>query len=76
MPVEIVKVQRPIFTNDPNEPWLIYDRWHQHIESKLPHRIREDTRKAMGSDFKGYFKGAWSSVVGWGLSERVEDQNW
>ena len=76
MPVEIVKVQRPISTNDPRAPWLIYDKDRKHVEQKPSAAIRKDIRKAMGSDFKGYFKGAWSSVVGWGLSVRVEDQDW
>jgi hypothetical protein len=30
----------------------------------------------MRGDYKAFFKGAWSSIVGWGLSNRVKDQDW
>ena len=33
-------------------------------------------RDALGGDLKGYFMAAWSSVVGWGIGERVADQDW
>lgn len=32
--------------------------------------------KALGNDRKGYFKANWSSVVGWAIGDRVEDQTW
>ena len=76
MPVEIVKVQRPIVSNDPDDPWLIYDKARKH-ECEVPDAaIPKHVRKAMGSDFKAYFKGTWSSIVGWGLSVRVNAQDW
>jgi hypothetical protein len=76
MPTEIVKVQRPVKTNDPTEPWLIYDRRRNHEVMVPAAAIPEHVKKALGDDFKGYFTGAWSSVVGWGLSARVAAQEW
>jgi len=34
------------------------------------------TREQMGTDREAFFKAAWSSVVGWGISERVPDPGW
>ena len=76
MGVEIVKVQRPIMTNDDQQPWLIYDRKRKHRTIVPAGAIPAHVKKALGGDFKGYFTGAWSSVVGWGLSDRVADQDW
>lgn len=73
---EIVKVQRPSTTNDPAAPWLIYDKAERHIESRPGNLVRQAIKDAMGDDYKAYFVGAWSSVVGWGLSKRVKNQNW
>jgi hypothetical protein len=76
MPIEIVKVQRPV-AQSPGEPvWLIYDKSRRH-EVMLPERaILQSVKKAMGNDLKAHFKAAWSSVVGWGISERVPNQDW
>jgi hypothetical protein len=76
MSVEIVKVQRPIHTTDPDLPWLIYDRAEKHVEQRPARMVRREVKDKMGADYKAFFKGAWSSVVGWGLSERVADQDW
>ncbi len=76
MPIEIVKVQRPIMAKDSNQPWLVYDKARSHVETKPSKAIGSDLRKAMGDDHKAYFHGAWSSTGGWELSERVEDQSW
>ncbi len=71
---EIVKVQRPVFTTDPMSPWLMYDREKKHMVEVPGAVIPAHVKEAMGDDPKAYFVGAWSSVVGWGLSERVSDQ--
>jgi hypothetical protein len=71
---ETVKVQRPLFP--PDGPWLIYGRNHKHSR-EVPHFLIPDyVKKAMGDDKKAYFVGAWSSIVGWGLSSRVKDEDW
>ncbi len=72
----IVKVQRPIVTNDPDAPWLMYDEKREHMTQVPDRLIPTYVRDAVGKDLKAYFVGAWSSIVGWGLSERVEDQDW
>lgn len=71
---EIVKVQRPIMTTAPAAPWLIYDAGRKHVTEVPDMAIPANVKDAMGDDFKGYFIGAWSSIVGWGLSERVSDE--
>ena len=76
MPVEIVKVQRPIMSNDPDDPWLIYDKARKHMTQVPARAIQQSIKSAMGQDYKAFFKGAWSSIVGWGLSERVAHQDW
>lgn len=74
MSMTIVKVQRPL--NDPDGPWLIYDRAEKHVEHRISAIVSRYTREKMGDAHKAYFKAAWSSVVGWGLSDRVPDQDW
>lgn len=71
---EIVKVQRPIMTSDPDAPWLIYDAERLHVTEVPSAVIPAYVKTAMGDDFKAYFVGAWSSIVGWGLSDRVSDE--
>lgn len=68
---ETVKVQRPIFP--PDGPWLMYDRDRKHVVEVDARAIPQYVRDQMGKDHKAYFVGAWSSIVGWGLSERVSD---
>jgi hypothetical protein len=73
---DIVKVQRPLRTNDPLEPWLIYDESRAR-QSQIPaSSIPKYAKDAMGSDHKAFFKGSWSSAIGWSLLRRVEDQPW
>ena len=73
---EIVKVQRPISTNDPRQPWLIYNRSGKrmvHIaDTDVPPRIRVATR----GNSKAYFVAEWSKDVGLSLGERVWEQSW
>lgn len=67
---EIVKVQIPL-SGDGEA--LIYDKERKRIIQR--HLLRHEL-EAMGGDVKAYFNAAWSSIVGWGLSQRVEDQHW
>ncbi len=71
MALEIVKVQIPLAGD--RRIGLVYDKARKHM---IEQPILEDTRKALKGDLKGYFRAAWSSVVGWGISERVPDQDW
>ncbi len=71
MAIEIVKVQVPII-GDPGT-CLVYAKGHKHVRQQP---LTNDVREKLKGDLKGYFKGAWSSIVGWGISERVADQDW
>lgn len=74
---EVVKVQRPMMTNGQGVPkWLIYDRAKKHMTQVPEIIIPAHVKAAMGGDFKAYFNGAWSSSVGWGLSNRVKAEDW
>lgn len=73
---EIVKAQGPMMSNGEHPPWLMYDEARKHV-TKVDHRVvPQYVKDAMGDDFEAYFVGAWSSIVGWGVSERVADQEW
>lgn len=67
----VVKVQVPL-AGDARK-CLVYDRRRKHVTEQA---LTNHVRKALNGDAKGYFRGAWSSVVGWGISERVADQGW
>jgi hypothetical protein len=71
MPIEIVKVQVPLVGD--TSMCLVYDKARKHM---VQQPLLRDVEKQLNGDAKGYFKGAWSSIVGWGLSERVADQDW
>lgn len=73
---ETVKVQRPIVSNDPRNPWLIYNKERSHVTEVPDAAIPTYVKAAMRGDMKAYFIGAWSSIVGWGLSKRVKDEDW
>jgi hypothetical protein len=72
---EIVKVQRPLSTNDLGNPWLIYDKDHKHLEHKPEATVPHGVKAAMGDDPKGYFMAIWSGG-GWKIGERVKEQKW
>lgn len=68
---EIVKVQVPIVGN--KSLCLVYAKGRRNmVEQPVP----DAARKALNGDLKGYFKGTWSSVVGWAINERVAAQDW
>lgn len=72
----IVKVRRSMVTSEEEVQWLIYDKDRKHME-ELPDRLIPNyVRAAMGDDHKAFFNAAWSSIVGWALSDRVGDQTW
>jgi hypothetical protein len=50
----VLKVQRPINTNDPDAHWLLYSE-DRKIEINVPQKmVAPDIIKAMGHDFKMY----------------------
>lgn len=74
MAIEIVKVQHPLFPH--GAPWLICDEACKRISRLSDTVIPKHVKEAMNGYSKAFFNGDWSSVDGWGLSERVEDQVW
>lgn len=73
---ETVKVQRPIVTSGGESLWLIYDKKRRHVTQVPDGAIPSNVKQKMGKDHKAFFTGAWSSIVGWGLSDRVKDEAW
>ena len=73
---EIVKVQRPIATNDPNVPWLIYANGHKKTQQVRQEYITEQVKKDMKGDLKAYFNAVWDDVLEWYIKDRVEDREW
>lgn len=82
----IVKVQRPIITNDPNRCWLVYDKFdarRQEIpERDMPKGVTMvmDARPRRAQQFKSFFKDAeWDNTTKtWDLSKAVltGDKEW
>jgi hypothetical protein len=73
---EIVKVQLPLATFNTTSGEgraLIYDKDKKHV---ITRPLLAYERKAMGDSLKAFFKGEWSSTVGWGLTDRVPDEDW
>jgi hypothetical protein len=66
----IMKIQRPITTNDPKERWLFYTR-DRTTNMQVPPSHSE--RKAMGDDFKMY---AEYDAYSGRFIKRIEDQDW
>lgn len=74
----IIKVQRPVISTDPRQPWVLYDEHNNHVETVPGDAIPEYVKKMMGDDHKMYCKASWSSTVGWGIvpKSRVGRQEW
>jgi len=71
---EVVKVQVPLATNDPEHKALIYDRRRQHL---VQQNLDYTTKKLMGDDVKAFFQAEWrESSQQWTLNKRVKDRDW
>lgn len=72
----IVKVQRPMVSNDPRNAWLVYAHGRKRVQEipqlSVPHHVV----KKMGNDYKAYFNATWDEASGWKLLNRVEDEYW
>jgi hypothetical protein len=72
---QIVKVQRPIRSSEPGDPWLVYAKGRQRVqvipETKVPRRVK----RALGDDLKGYFNADFYAD-GWAIGGRTADQDW
>lgn len=75
MPIEIVRVERcePPEAMGRLVPWCrVTTKDGASHEQFVPNYVET----ALGGDERGFFCAAWSSVVGWGISGRVSDQDW
>jgi hypothetical protein len=71
---EIVKVQIPLISNDPNVLPMIYDRHRKHMTFQP---LDAMTKRYLGADVKGYFEAEWSSRnEQWQLGRRTKDRDW
>lgn len=71
----IVKVQRPLATNDPSAPWLIYDEARSFYQMVPEAEVPASVKEAMGDDAKGYFN-AVDKGAELNIRERVGAQDW
>lgn len=69
----IVKVQRPIVTNDPAAPALVYAKGRKGM---IQQRLDAATLSAMGNDFKAFFMAELSHNGKWQIGKRIEHQTW
>ena len=73
---EIVKVQRPIATNDPRSMWLIYGKGRKKRQQIQQSLVQNHVVAAMKGDFKAYFNAVWNDVSGWHIKDRLKDKEW
>ena len=74
MKKEIIKVQCPIMTNDPDAPWLVYAKHHRNQEAISANEVPERVKEAMRGDYKAYFEGKYDRLTGnWTIGARVGD---
>ena len=72
----IFKLQRPLGTNDPAKPWMLYDR-DREVTALVPDElICEEVRSAVNGDLKAYFVGEINAAGQLVLKERIPDQVW
>ena len=71
---DIVKVQVPIFTNDPQAQALIYAKDGRHL---VQQSLDYQTVVALNGDLKAYFHAEFIPSTGkWSIGERVQDRDW
>ena len=73
---QIVKIQKPLFTAEPNPSALAYGVGHSHEQSIPMSSLPPHVIFALRSVDKAYFRATWSRVSGWAIGERVADQRW
>lgn len=71
-----VKIQRPLYTTDPDTPWLIYGEDMIHAEHWPEKHMPPHVIAAMEQDHKGYFNASWSAMLGWVIGQRVVNEHW
>jgi hypothetical protein len=79
---QLVKVQRPLSTNDPEAPWLLYGKGRANT-AMIPQRLVPDAiKQAMNGQAKAFFWGSLEpspdmpGTFIWALSKRAPDPGW
>ena len=70
----IVKIQRPIITNDPRAPWLLYGQGHSNMVEVPAKLVPSEIVHQMGEAFHAHFWGTYED--GWVVSKRTHSRNW
>lgn len=69
----VVKVQRPVVTNDPAKLALVYAKNHHGVAQQ---KLDYATVKAMGDDLKAFFEAELRHTGQWSIGKRVRDRKW
>ncbi|KRR21308.1 hypothetical protein CQ14_06575 [Bradyrhizobium lablabi] len=71
---DIVKVQRPLVTNDPNQLALVYAK---NCRNMVQQPLDFATQKATGTDVKAFFEAEFRRSSGqWFIGKRVVNRKW
>lgn len=73
---DIVKVQKPLSTNERVPSALIYDANKSRQMFTPMHTLPPAIRAALDEHPKVYVRGHWSALTGWTLGRIVGDQPW
>ena len=76
---QIVKLQRPLSSNEPDVPWLIYGKGRTNMATIPDSMIPAEVRAAMGDKAKRYYYGRLvDGPTGklWQLEGIAPDQDW
>lgn len=82
MTMEVVKVQRPISTNDPNIHWLFYGEGRTNTAMIPEAAIPAEIKAAMGKRKKAFFWGRLEpsktqpGTFNWMLGDEAPEQEW
>jgi hypothetical protein len=71
----LLKVQRPLESNEPNPPFLVYAQGRRFMTHVRTSEMPADVIAALGADLKGYFE-AEREGGQWRFGRRVADQGW
>lgn len=75
----IVKIQRPVTSNDADMPWLIYNERQTYHVMIADADIPAEVKRAMRGDFKAYFNATFVNARvsdALEINERIAAQDW
>lgn len=71
----IVKVQKPIMTNDPKRPFFVYAEGHTNARGVPEKDVPKHVRGALKYRFRAFFEAEWSGKH-WVIGKQVKAQDW